>query len=272
MDIKILVAVHKPCTVPEGSVYVPVQAGRALHPAIGHIAGDDTGPNISAKNPNYCELTALYWGWKNLDAEYLGLAHYRRYLAKPGLGRGRARLPSKKELQRALQGCDILLPKKRHYWIETNYSQYVHAHHQQDLDVTRAILAESWKAYLPAFDEVMRRRSGHRFNMFVMQKELAQRYCTWLFAVLFELERRLDISSYNANDARVFGFVAERLLDVWLLQEGLPYRELPVLCTEPVNWLKKGAAFLHRKWAAGRALGTADTLESTKEETKSGTV
>ena len=171
-----------------------------------------------------------------------------------------------------MQGCDILLPKKRHYWIETNYSQYVHAHHQQDLDVTRAILSESWKAYLPAFDEVMRRRSGHRFNMFVMQKELAQRYCTWLFAVLFELERRLDISSYNANDARVFGFVAERLLDVWLLQEGLPYRELPVLCTEPVNWLKKGAAFLHRKWAAGRALGTADTLESTKEETKSGTV
>ena len=104
MDIKILVAVHKPCTVPEGSVYVPVQAGRALYPAIGHIAGDDTGPNISAKNPNYCELTALYWGWKNLDAEYLGLAHYRRYLAKPGLGRGRARLPGKKELQRALQG------------------------------------------------------------------------------------------------------------------------------------------------------------------------
>ena len=156
MDIKILVAVHKPCTVPEGSVYVPVQAGRALYPAIGHIAGDDTGPNISAKNPNYCELTALYWGWKNLDAEYLGLAHYRRYLAKPGLGRGRARLPGKKELQRALQGCDILLPKKRHYWIETNYSQYVHAHHQQDLDVTRAILAERWKAYLPAFDEVMR--------------------------------------------------------------------------------------------------------------------
>ena len=59
MDIKILVAVHKPCTVPEGSVYVPVQAGRALHPAIGHIAGDDTGPNISAKNPNYCELAGL---------------------------------------------------------------------------------------------------------------------------------------------------------------------------------------------------------------------
>ena len=58
MDIKILVAVHKPCTVPEGSVYVPVQAGRALYPAIGHIAGDDTGPNISAKNPNYCELGA----------------------------------------------------------------------------------------------------------------------------------------------------------------------------------------------------------------------
>ena len=118
----------------------------------------------------------------------------------------------------------------------------------------------------------MRRRSGHRFNMFVMKKEIAQCYCTWLFAVLFELERRLDISHYSANDARVFGFVAERLLDVWLMQEGLPYRELPVLYTQPVNWLKKGTAFLHRKWAAGRAPGPTETLEKTKEEIKNGTV
>ncbi len=272
MDIKILVAVHKPCNVPSGGIYFPVQVGRALHPALENIAGDNTGPNISEKNPQYCELTALYWGWKNLDAEYLGLAHYRRYLAKPGWGHSLARLPGQKQLEHALQGCDILLPKKRHYWVETNYSQYIHAHHQQDLDITRAILAESWKKYLPAFDEVMRRRSGHRFNMFVMKKEIAQCYCTWLFAVLFELERRLDISHYSANDARVFGFVAERLLDVWLMQEGLPYRELPVLYTQPVNWLKKGTAFLHRKWAAGRAPGPTETLEKTKEEIKNGTV
>ena len=73
MDIKILVAVHKPCTVPEGSVYVPVQAGRALHPAIGHIAGDDTGPNISAKTRITASLQRCIGAGKTLTPNTLAL-------------------------------------------------------------------------------------------------------------------------------------------------------------------------------------------------------
>ena len=78
MDIKILVAAHKKYWMPDDSVFLPIQVGAALHPALGYIP-DNTGDNISAKNPNYCELTALYWAWKNLDCEYIGLCHYRRY-------------------------------------------------------------------------------------------------------------------------------------------------------------------------------------------------
>ena len=97
------------------------------------------------------------------------------------------------QAQRLLSQSDVLLPKPRHYWIETNYSQYAHAHHARDLDATREILAERWPEYLPAFDAGMKRTWGHRFNMFIMKRSLADAYCAWLFDVLFELEKRLDI-------------------------------------------------------------------------------
>ncbi|MCF2557979.1 DUF4422 domain-containing protein, partial [Fournierella massiliensis] len=77
-------------------------------------------------------------------------------------------------------------------------------------------------------------------------------YCGWLFGVLGELEARLDISGYSINDARVFGFVSERLLDVWVETRGLDYAEMPVVFTEHQNWLKKGGAFLKRKFAGGK--------------------
>ncbi len=251
MDMKIVVAVHKPSRLPEDALYLPVQVGAALHPplAIPGLARDDTGLSISEKNPNYCELTALYWAWKNLPGEYLGLAHYRRYFAARRTGADKwARIAKQQDIAPLLEECGVVLPVKRNYWIETNYSQYVHAHHARDLDETRAILAECWPDYLPAFDRVMGRTSGHRFNMFVMRRDLLDAYCTWLFDVLFRLERRLDISGYSANDARVFGFVSERLLDVWLETNQVVYREMPVVFTEKQNWLKKGTAFLKRKF------------------------
>ncbi|WP_395149986.1 DUF4422 domain-containing protein, partial [uncultured Allofournierella sp.] len=77
--------------------------------------------------------------------------------------------------------------------------------------------------------------------------------CSWLFDLLFTLEQELDISQYSPNDARVFGFVSERLLDVWLETNQIDYREMPVIFTEPQNWLKKGGTFLRRKFFGKKA-------------------
>lgn len=245
-----LVAVHKPCRLPQQDVFLPIQVGAAGKPPMLGLQRDDDGRSISEKNPHYCELTALYWAWQNLDTEYIGLCHYRRYFAVRTVGGDKwSRLAGRAELEQALSQTGVLLPKKREYFIETTYSQYAHAHHACDLDTTRAILAESWPEYLPAFDQVMRRTSGHRFNMLAMRRDILDAYCSWLFDVLFTLEERLDISEYNTNDARVFGFVSERLLDVWLETWNVPYEELPVVFTEKQNWLKKGGAFLRRKFA-----------------------
>ena len=233
-DIRIIVAAHKKYRMPADPMYLPLQVGAAGREDLGYTR-DDTGDNISEKNATYCELTGLYWAWKNLTNDYIGLAHYRRLFRGPHM---------------PVDKADILLPKKRHYWIETNYSQYIHAHHAEDLDETRRIISERCPAYTEAFDRVMKRRSGHRFNMFVMKRELLDGYCTWLFDILFELEKRLDISGYSANDRRVFGFVAERLLDVWLERNGYRTLDIPYVFLEKQNWLTKGAAFVMRKFRA----------------------
>lgn len=102
--------------------------------------------------------------------------------------------------------------------------------------------------YLPAYDLYMSKTHGHHFNMFVMKKELLQHYCTWLFDILFELERELDMTGYTVNDRRVFGFVSERLLDAWLTTNNISFEELSIVYMEHQNWLHKGTAFLKRKF------------------------
>ena len=247
MKIQIVVAVHREYRMPDDPLYLPVQAGRALHAPLNFL-GDDSGENISIKNQHYCELTCLYWAWKNLDADAIGLCHYRRYFAGKPFGNRWDRLLTAAQAEEMLDKAPVILPKKRNYFIETGWSQYAHAHHVEDLILTRAILSERWPAYVSAFDKTLGRTSGHRFNMFIMRHEILDRYCRWLFAVLAELENRLDISNYSTYDQRVFGFVAERLLDVWIETEQIPYRECPVIHMESQHWLKKGTAFLKRKF------------------------
>lgn len=250
-NIIIAVAAHKPYWMPQDSLYTPVQAGAQGKAAMGWQR-DDAGESISGKNRTYCELTVLYWLWKNTDADLYGLAHYRRYLAAGCPFRSKRRqLLTRGNIRRLIRSTDILLPKKRHYWIETNESQYIHAHHAEDLAAAKTALAVCCVEALPAWDRVMRRRSGHRFNMFVMRKEPFQAYCAWLFPILEHVEAHLDISAYSPKDQRVFGYLSERLLDVWLLHSGYRYRETRVVNLENQHWCSKIYCFLQRKFAAG---------------------
>ena len=265
-DLKIVVAGHKSYWMPSEECYLPVQAGSAGQQSISGFQRDDQGDNISEKNSSFCELTALYWAWKNLDCEWLGLAHYRRYFATGLAGEKHGRIATNVDIAKGLAKSLIVLPKPRNYVIETNWSQYVHAHNEQDLITMRDILCESQPIYVEKYDEVMARTWGHRFNMFCMHRSIADAWCTWLFDVLFELEKRLDLSDYSPNDRRVFGFVAERLLDVWIETNGLDYVEMPVVNLENQHWLRKGAAFLGRKMSATRTTLASCVVNSKKKE------
>lgn len=242
----IISAVHKNEEIPEGTGCMPVLAGAALFEGsiADHLIRDDSGDNISCKNREYCELTALYWAWKNLDADILGLCHYRRFFSSPGR---RSRFLQPDEAVYLLDIFDVLLPAERDYIIETNLMQYAHSHHIEDLDLTKEIIEEMHPEYIEAFDRRMSMTRGHRFNMFVMKKNLADGYCSWLFDILSELEKRLDITGYAGKDRRVFGFVAERLLDVWIDHNQLRTTDLDYIFIGGEHLLLKGAAMIRRK-------------------------
>lgn len=208
--------------------------------------------NISDKNPNYNELTAIYWAWKNLkDADAIGLVHYRRYFfnSKPYTLNNVLNID---EVEKYLSRVDVLLPKKRNYYIESNYSHYIHAHHKEPLDKTREIIQADYPAYLSAFDLVMNRRKAHMFNMFVMNKRAFNSYCEFVFSVLEKLESKIDISDYSVQEARVYGYISELLMDVWLETNQFT-------CAE-VNWgqiggkqnIRKALHLIKRKLGIGK--------------------
>lgn len=248
MEIKILVATHKEYWMPKDEVYFPLHVGKEGKQDLGYV-GDNTGENISAKNANYCELTGLYWAWKNLECEYIGLCHYRRYFSKGSVGKDKkAAILHKDDYEKLLQKYDALLPKKRNYFIETVCSQYEHAHNKRDLDEVENIVKELYPEYSEGFTKVMNRTKLHILNMFVMKKDKFDEYCKWLFDILFELEKRIDITSYNQYEARVFGFLSERLFNVWLEKQNLNCCEVPVVFLEKQDWGKKIYEFLKRKF------------------------
>ncbi|MCD8302780.1 MAG: DUF4422 domain-containing protein [Prevotellaceae bacterium] len=249
MNIKILVATHKACEMPKDDVYLPVQVGKALHPDKGFgYQPDNEGKNISVKNPYYSELTAMYWAWKNLRADYIGLAHYRRHFRLKRKGGDWKSILTGKEAETLCKANDIILPKKRKLYIETIYSHYDHTFDGKHLDDARNIIAETCPEYLPFFDKTMDRKSAHFFNMFIMKCDLFDSYCTWMFPILERLESCYDLKGMDPFQARLIGRVSERLLDVWIEKNGLRYKEIGYIYFGKNNYHKKVIGFIMAKF------------------------
>jgi len=244
MRIVVAVALHKPSPLPQDALYLPVQAGAALHPPVPGALPDDSGQHISPRNPLYCELTAHYWLWKQSDAEGCGLCHYRRYFTRRPFARSLSGVLGEKEAAALLQDADAIVPFPRLYLIETNASHFAHAHGAAPLALARETVRRQCPAYLPAFDRVMKRRWGRRFNMLIMRRACFNAYSAWLFGILGEVEEQLG----SGAQERILGFLAERLLDVWLEHERPRLRQLRVMHTESQHWPRKIAGFLKRKF------------------------
>ena len=241
MDIKILIATHKQCWIPKDEIYLPVQVGSYGRQSIG-FQRDDQGNNISEKNNLYSELTALYWGWKNLHCDYIGLVQYRRYFGGStsfldhNIMRGQ-------ELENILYHSDIVLPNPRNYRIMTikkHFEQYDFSLPDDIVELENAISAIS-SDYVDSFHRVMGRKKGHMCNMFIMRKDLCDQFCSWCFSVLDDYENRID-----TRRNRIIGYAGEHLLDIWIEKNRQPYVECPMVLLDKKNDFKKKMDFLSR--------------------------
>lgn len=153
--IKILICIHNKSIFIQNENYLPIHVGKALSDLELHIQGDDTGDNISKKNDCYCELTALYWAWKNLkDIELIGLCHYRRYFdfhnqCKSWVPYTSFHISKYKELNisipqniinRIYKG-KVVIPKEINFPL-SNYNQYCTCHISDDIRILGTIIKE----------------------------------------------------------------------------------------------------------------------------------
>lgn len=255
--VKILLAYHKQSALLKNDIFLPIHVGRATQNdkdlwLTNNLIGDNTGENISNKNPNYCELTAQYWAWKNYDKlgnpDYIGFMHYRRhlnfnikknfsqskwgtvhhncldntYISKFGL--------NEENIKNVLSQYDIITAQA---WDVTNaksknnfyhYATSDSKLHIKDYETAINVLIKKYPEYKESIEKYNSSTLGYYTNIFIMKKDIFHSYASWLFDILFALEKQTDVSNYNFQEARIYGYISEWLFGIWLTHNLSKYK------------------------------------------------
>lgn len=249
MSVTVFTMTHKKFPTPGDPIYVPVQVGRARAADLGYI-GDDTGVNISEKNCYYGELTGVYWVWKNIKtSDYVGICHYRRYFCTE-----EGRILTGGEYEKILSEYDIIASKK----LKLNYSYYegyASDYNIKDLEAVGEVMQKMYPEYHEVFARLLHDKGTYFGNMMVCTKALYDEYCQWLFSIFEKAEEKIDASGYDDYHKRVYGFISEFLLYVWVQTKGLKVYECKVGMTdekrETAEIKEHLAAFFANKDIAG---------------------
>ncbi|MBN6049690.1 DUF4422 domain-containing protein [Lactobacillus helveticus] len=241
MKVNMYILSHKPYKIPlkKSSIYKDLLLGADLgNKGNENSLLDNSGVNISSKNKSFCELTGIYWIWKNSNADVVGIDHYRRFFVETNTSK---ELLTKKSILNALENNDIILPKrnKNVFTGKTAAQFFGNEHDPLVWTLCRDWIKKNTPDYLDDFDWFSREKDGYVFNMFIGKKELLNNYFEWLFLLLFSLEKEIDLSIYDKYNQRMYGFLAERLLNVWVHHNRLKVKEFPVYFTEKPNFREK---------------------------------
>lgn len=230
MDTRIYVMTHKQIEPIENDIYIPLHVGRKGKEDLGY-QGDDVGASISEKNDRYCELTGLYWLWKNVSCDIVGICHYRRFFVK------NEQILEKEYVEEVLKKYSMIIPDSRCSEEGSMEKHYAARHNIEDLLLCGEIIKEKYPDYKTAFQVAMESNLISMGNMWITRKEIFDAYCAWLFDILFEAEKRIDFTKYDAYQGRVMGFLSERLFRVWLLKQEYSVREEYVKMIETKDFL-----------------------------------
>lgn len=225
--IGIFVATQKKIELPFNDLYIPIYVGAEIkeeNRVIQEYQKDNEGENISVKNASYCELTALYWIWKNVDYDIVGLMHYRRFLSTRRNVCNIAEIMTYEEIDECLKNFDIILPKKVCLYGSVR-QQYATGQYEDDFNICEKLIKDKYPEYYSDFEKVATLDSIYICNIFIMRKSLTDQYCEWIFSVLNDLEKLIDITEYKGSQKRIFGYLAERLFNVWIEHMHLKIKE-----------------------------------------------
>lgn len=242
-DIKILISTHKLVKLPNCKQFYGISVGQALDfknlkkDTNIYYSDSEEIDNISNKNWFYCEITAQYYAYKHLQAEYFGFMHYRRLLsftdfnAKeiyyniPSVGKISKKLLhtykiTTKNIQFTIEQYDIIVPNP--YYMPMNiYQQYAESHNIDAFIIALKILHKKYPHMWKDAKEHLKQNYIYLCNIFIFKNDIFQEYSKWLFDILFTMEAELvknsvipiqDIKKY----ARLGGFIAERLCSIYI--------------------------------------------------------
>lgn len=227
----IYIATHKKFNVPNLNGYCALQVGAEGKEKYGYLR-DNIGNHISGKNANYCELTGLYWIWKNTDDSYKGLVHYRRYFGRNNLSNKISDICSYEYLLNCLKSADIVLPYVEYFKQNAKEEILLHCCTEEIFDKLRQIIETKYPDYIETYDRYFNENKASLFNMLFCKREIFDAYCEWLFSILFVLEKQVDLAKLNTYQQRLYGFLSERLLNVWVIKNKLVVKHLPVIHME----------------------------------------
>lgn len=257
-ELQILISTHKHVDKPSSAILNLVQVGsQQAKERFEETLHDDSGDNISLKNAMYCELTTQYWAWKNVDAEYYGFCHYRRYfdfsetehkensfgevmddyidaaaIREYGL--------DDKSMRSSIQDYDVITTKTQDLrkiihgygtpkavWESAEYLQ------NKDLQKLYEILTSMHPDFKEDTDNFLNGHYSCFCNMFIMRKDIFFDYCAWLFPILFKFEEVTDFKDYSKEALRTPGHLSERLLNIYLMHHkriGSPWKTKQLQC------------------------------------------
>ncbi len=257
--VKILICYHKKAPLFKDDILTPIHVGRAnARERMDHdseeykwltenMIGDDTGENISYENDSYNEMTALYWAWKNYDElgdpDYIGLNHYRRHFVLNGTDKIVYNIQdfnkdtyldqigySEEKMHQFVEGCDFVT----HLGHVINvYNHYIENQRKTDIDLANQIVLEQHPEYKEVMDEYYAGDDSNFCNMNIFSKKIFFEYCEWIFPILDEFKKRVDV------DEKRF-FISERLTGIYIAKlmkdSQLIYKTVPIsLIDEPVK-------------------------------------
>lgn len=250
-SIKLLICYHKKAPLFKDDILTPIHVGRVnAEKRLDHgsenykwlkenMIGDDTGDNISDLNDSYNEMTALYWAWKNYDKlgnpDYIGLMHYRRHFV---LNEGKKVVYniqhfdpdtyfdiigySAEKMTEFVEGCDFVTHIGH---VQNVYRHFIENQRKTDIDTVNEIVLEKYPEYKEIMEEYYSGDDSNFCNMNIFSRDLFFKYCEWIFDILGEFEKRVDI-----NEKRFF--VSERLTGLYMAKlmkdDSLKYKVVPI--------------------------------------------